>query len=68
MITIMDEASYYEDTGRLLDPKIDPVHYLHFDGYPLCWPMDKVGPFQGSRDDPEVTCKECINYMNVESD
>lgn len=63
MIITQDEIVFIETYGRLMDPKIDPVHYKHFkDGYPLCWSQDQDGPFQGSYEDHEVTCKECLAY------
>lgn len=40
------------------------VHAKHYkDGYPLCWPMDQVGTFEASYNDGEVTCKDCIVYL-----
>lgn len=42
------------------------VHSRHFyDGYPLCWPMDREGEFKGSYKDEEVTCEACLAYMNA---
>ncbi len=44
-----------------------PVHAKHYkDGYPLCWPMDQEGTFEGTWNDGEVTCRECITYMQEE--
>jgi hypothetical protein len=41
-----------------------PVHAKHYkDGYPLCWPMDKMGTFEASFNDTDVTCKECLMYL-----
>jgi hypothetical protein len=47
-----------------LTPNDLPVHAKHYkDGYPLCWPLDKNGTFEGSWDEKDVTCKDCIQYM-----
>ena len=36
------------------------VHLAHsLDGYPLCWPMDKVGDHTSTRKESAVTCPEC---------
>lgn len=44
-----------------------PVHAKHFkDGYPLCWDVDQEGLFEGTWDDTEVTCDECLDYMKEE--
>lgn len=41
-----------------------PVHAKHFkDGYPLCWPMDQEGLFEGTWDDAQVTCPECLKCL-----
>lgn len=45
----------------------EPVHSAHFyDGYPLCWTYDQDGEHTSSRNDSEVTCPECLNYMKEE--
>lgn len=42
----------------------NPIHLKHFkDGYPLCWPMDKDGSFEGSFDEKEVDCSECLKIL-----
>lgn len=41
------------------------VHLAHsIDGYPLCWPMDREGPFTATRDEADVTCQQCITYLS----
>lgn len=41
------------------------THLRHFlDGYPLCWPMDRDGPFEGSFDETDVTCADCLGYLH----
>lgn len=43
------------------------VHLRHaLDGYPLCWPMDKDGRFEGSFNETEVTCGGCLRHLNEE--
>lgn len=45
-------------------PGDEVVHSRHFkDGYPLCWSYDQDGPFVGSYVDAEVTCPDCLRYM-----
>lgn len=45
------------DTPELLT---ELIHLRHFyDGYPLCWPMNKEGDFQGTRDETQITCPAC---------
>lgn len=40
------------------------IHLRHsIDGYPLCWPMDQEGEFEGTFKDDEVTCLECLKLM-----
>lgn len=47
-----------------LEEKDLPIHAKRFkDGYPICWPIDKMGLFEGSFDEGEVTCLDCITYM-----
>lgn len=42
----------------------ETVHLRHFkDGYPLCWDYDQDGEFEGSYEDEDVTCKECLKHM-----
>ena len=42
----------------------EPVHSAHFhDGYPLCWTYDQDGPHTSSHDDSQVTCPDCLAYM-----
>lgn len=41
------------------------VHSKHFkDGYPLCWDEGQEGVFEGTWDESQVTCADCIKYMN----
>lgn len=50
--------------GDVLQEVDLPVHVKHYlDGYPLCWPMDKMGTFEASFDERDVTCKECIAIL-----
>lgn len=43
------------------------VHLKHsIDGYPLCWPMDRDGEFEGTYDENKVTCKDCLEAMRDE--
>jgi len=40
------------------------IHLKHsIDGYPLCWPMDKDGEFEGSYNENEVDCPDCIRFL-----
>lgn len=40
------------------------VHYAHFfDGYPLCWSQDDDGPHTSTRQDSQVTCPDCLGYL-----
>lgn len=42
----------------------DPLHLRHsLDGYPLCWPMDRDGEFEGTYDEQAVTCGECLGHL-----
>lgn len=41
------------------------IHLRHsIDGYPLCWPMDKDGSFEGSFQEEEVTCEKCKEFLS----
>lgn len=41
------------------------VHYKHYDGQPLCWPMEKAGKysFRATRVEAEVSCEECLAFL-----
>lgn len=46
----------------------EPVHSRHFyDGYPLCWPMDREGEHTSTNVDADVTCTDCLAYMRGET-
>jgi hypothetical protein len=37
------------------------IHLKHsMDHYPLCWPMTKDGPFEGTSTESKVTCPDCL--------
>ena len=37
------------------------MHFLAvWDGRPACWPVDKLGPFEGTYYANDVTCHECL--------
>lgn len=41
-----------------------PIHAKHYkDGYPLCWTMDQEGLFEASFNESDVTCQDCVDYM-----
>ena len=51
----------------LVGKKVLYIHWKHFlDGFPICWPMDQTGPFEGTRNETEVTCPECIKFLEDE--
>lgn len=40
------------------------IHVKNFkDGWPLCWSMDKMGTFEGSFNEAETTCTDCIEIL-----
>lgn len=40
------------------------VHWKHFlDGYPICWNLEQMGVFEGTRIESEVTCPSCIKFL-----
>jgi hypothetical protein len=44
-----------------------PVHAKHFkDGFPLCWPMEQEGLFEGTWDDTQVNCPDCLKILEEE--
>jgi hypothetical protein len=46
-----------------------PVHLRHsLDGYPLCWPQDRDGDFDGTRATDAVTCLECRSFLNEDNE
>lgn len=45
------------------------VHLEHsIDGYPLCWPMDRDGPFDATRDEHAITCDDCLTILDADDD
>ena len=46
-----------------MDETVHLQHYL--DRYPICWPMDREGAFSGSDKTAEVTCPECVQYIET---
>lgn len=45
------------------------VHLRHaIDGYPLCWPMSRAGRFDGSLQDEDVTCPECLAILREDDE
>ena len=40
------------------------MHFLAvWDGCPVCWPIDKLGTFEGTYYANDVTCPECLSMI-----
>lgn len=45
---------------------IDPeaVHWAAaYDGFPVCWPMDVEEQHTSTREEPKVTCPDCLEFL-----